>query len=114
MALLTAQSTVATGLQPSYASVAASDTFAPANNRFLFLKNTNAATRTVTITTTRTGPGGVSITDWVGTIAATTGELVFGPFPPDQFADGSTGLATVTCSATAGVTIALIELAPVF
>jgi len=110
MALLAAQPTTITGLQPSYAAVAASDTFVPAPNRILFLKNTNAATRTVTITTTQTGVGAAAVADWTGTIGATTGELVFGGFPSAQFADGATGVATVTCSATAGVTIALIEV----
>ena len=110
MALLTAQATAATGLVPSYAAVAASDTFVPAANRFLFVKNTNAATRTVTITTHSTGVGGVAVTDWVGTVGATTGELIMGPFPGAAFTDPATGLATVTCSATTNVTIALIEL----
>jgi hypothetical protein len=112
MALLTAQPTVATGLTPSYAAVAASDTFVPGPYRILHLLNTNAATRTVTLTTTGTGPGGVSITDWVGTIGATTGSLMFGVLPGNVFADGTTGVATVTCSATAGVTIALIDVSP--
>jgi hypothetical protein len=112
MALLTAQATSATGLTPSFAAVAASDTFVAGPYRILWLKNTNAATRTVTITTVGTGPGGTAITDFVGTIGATTGELCWGVLPANAFNDGTTGVATVTCSATAGVTIALIDVSP--
>ena len=89
MALLTPQPTTITGLQPAYASAAATDTFVPAPNRILFVKNSNAATRTITITTTGTGVGGSAVADWTGTIAATTGELVFGGFRADQFTDAT-------------------------
>ena len=112
MALLAAQPTVATGLQPAYTAASASDTFVPGPYRILFVKNTNAATRTITITTTGVGPGGVSITDWVGTIAATTGELVYGVLPANVFADGTTGVATVTPSVTTNVSYALIDVSP--
>lgn len=111
MALLAAQPTVATGLVPAYSAVNASDTFTPAANRFLYVKNTNAATRTVTITTYSTGVGGVAVTDWVGTVGATTGELIMGPFPGSAFTDPATGLATVTYSASTNVSAALVELA---
>jgi len=111
MALLAPQPTVATGLVPSYSAVNASDTFVPAKNRYLHVKNTNAATRTVTVTTYSTGVGGVAVTDWVGTVGANTGELIMGPFPGTAFTDPATGLATVTYSATTNVTAALVELA---
>lgn len=110
MALLTAQAVVpTTGLVPAYAAVNASDTFAPGPGRYLHVKNTNAATRTVTITTTGTAAGGAAIADWSGTVGATTGELIFPAYPAQHLGD-STGIATVTYSATAGVTAALIEL----
>lgn len=111
MALLTAQSMApTTGLVPSYAAVAASDTFVAAPGRYLHLKNTNAATRTVTVTTVGTAAGGAAIADWSGTIGATTGELLFPVTVPQHLNDPTTGVGTVTCSATAGVTIALIEI----
>ena len=113
MALLTPQTVVpTTGTVPSFAAVAASDTFAAGPGRFLYLKNTNAATRTVTVTTTSTAAGGAAVADWSGTIGATTGELIFPANAPQHLHD-STGVGTVTCSATAGVTIALIEIPPV-
>lgn len=111
MALLTPQAVVATtGTQPTFSAVNASDTFVPSAGRFLYVKNTNAATRTVTITTTGTAAGGAAIADWSGTVGATTGELIFPAYPAQHLQDGTTGVATVTYSATAGVTAALIEL----
>lgn len=111
MALLTAQvMTATTGLVPSYAAVAASDTFVAGPGRYLHLKNTNAATRTVTVTTESTAAGGAAVADWSGTIGATTGELLFPVTVPQFLHNATTGVGTVTCSATAGVTIALIEI----
>lgn len=112
MALLAPQTpTVAAGLLlPTFSAANASDTFAPGNNILLYVKNSNAATRTITIITTPTYRG-LAIGDPVNTIGATTGELVFGPFPPELYADPTTQLVTVTPSATAGVSYAVIALA---
>jgi hypothetical protein len=111
MALLSTQvPTVAAGLVPSFASAAASDTFAPSDRTFLYVKNTNASTRTITVTTPGTAAGGLAIADMVGTVGATTGELILGPFPYQNYADPTTGVATVTPSATAGVTYAVVQL----
>ena len=74
------------------------------------MKNTNASTRTITITTPAVQRG-LAVADPAPTIAATTGELVLGPFPADTYADPTTGVCTVTPSATAGVTYAVIRLA---
>ena len=111
MALLTTQvPTPSAGLVPSYAAANASDTFVPTDRTFLHVLNTNAATRTITITTTVTMRG-LSIQDPGPTIAATTGTLMMGPFPADTYADPATGLCTVTPSATAGVTYAVVQVA---
>lgn len=110
MALLAAQEILLAGTTPSYTAVNASDTFAPGPDIFLHVKNTNAATRDVGIATTKTGVGGLAIADAGGTIPATTGDKMYGPFPANHFADASTGLATVTYTATAGVTAALLKL----
>lgn len=110
MALLATQVPVAaSGLVPAFGAAAASDTFVPDDRTFLYVKNTNAATRTVTVTTPGTTRG-QSIGDMQGTVGATTGELVLGPFPADAYADPVTGLATVTPSATAGVSYAVIRV----
>lgn len=111
MALLAAQVMTPTiGLVPSYGAVAASDTFTPGPGRYLHFKNTNAATRTVTITTYSTAAGGAAVADWSGTIGATTGELLFPASVPQHLANPADGFGLATCSATAGVTVALIEI----
>jgi hypothetical protein len=111
MALLTVQTpTPSAGLVPTYGAANASDTFVPDDRTFLYVKNTNAATRTIAITTPGTFRG-LALPDPAPTIAATTGELILGPFPADTYADPTTGLCTVTPSATAGVTLACVRLA---
>lgn len=110
MALLTTQPTVpAAGVAPTYAAANASDTFNCGANLVLLVENSNAATRTITLTTPGT-PRGLSQGDPSATIAATTGRLIFGPLLPDLYADPTTGLGTVTPSATAGVTYAVVQL----
>lgn len=114
MALFATQEINYAGTTPSYAAVNASDTFVPDEYTFLHVKNTNAATRTITVTTHSTSVGGLGVAD-VGpvTIAATTGDEMIGPFPARHFADPTTGLATVTYSVTTNVTAAVLRLAPV-
>lgn len=110
MALLSTQvPTPTAGLVPTYSAANASDTFTPTDRTFLYVKNTNASTRTITITTPGTVRG-LAVADPGPTIAATTGELVLGPFPADLYADPTTGLCTVTPSASAGVTYAVIQI----
>lgn len=111
MALLSTQTvSPSAGLvSPTFSAANASDTFVPDAQTFLYVKNTNASTRTITITTPATY-GGLAVADPGPTIAATTGELVMGPFPAQLYADPSTGLATVTPSATAGVSYAVIRI----
>lgn len=110
MALLATQTpTAAAGLVPAFTAAAASDTFLPSDRTFIYVKNTNAATRTITVTTPGT-TAGLAIADMVGTVGATTGELILGPFPAQNYADPTTGLATVTPSATANVTYAVVQL----
>ena len=110
MALLTAQEIGYAGALPTLSAVNASDTFVPDDRTFLWVKNTNAATRDITIATVRTGVGGLAIGDVVVTIAASTGEEMIGPFPYSQFADPATGLATVTYTSATNVTAALVRL----
>lgn len=110
MALLATQTpTAAAGLVPTYAAANTSDTFVPGSSVFLLVENSNAATRTITLTTPTT-PRGLSQGDPANTIGATTGRLVFGPLVADVYADPTTGLGTVTPSATAGVTYAVVQL----
>ena len=112
MALLATQPTVpGTGVIPTYSAANASDTFNCGATVFLMVENSNAATRTITLTTPNS-PRGLSQGDPTNTIAATTGRLTFGPLLADLYADPTTGVGTVTPSATAGVTYAVIQLTP--
>lgn len=99
-----------TGLIASYATPTVSDTFVPGNDVFLHFKNTNAATRLITVVTPRTAVAGLAIPDVTHTIAALTGDVFLGPFPAQHFADPATGLATVTTSVVTNVTVALLKL----
>jgi len=112
MALLAAQPTVpGAGVAQTYAAANASDTFPCGANLLLLVENSNAATRTITLTTPNS-PRGLSQGDPSATIGATTGRLTFGPLFPDLYADPVTGVGTVTPSATAGVTYAVVQLTP--
>lgn len=111
-AALTVQQVIrdSSGLTPVYGAPAQTD-LAIANNDgriFLHVKNSNAATRTVTVATPGQ-VGGLDIADLVATIPANTGDKLLGPFPPDLFnqADGS---LYVDVSATAGLTLAVLRL----
>ena len=111
MALLTTQTPGAAGIQETYTAASATDTFAPDNLTFVRVINTNASTRTITIgpaTTYKTG--GQNVSAMSNTIAATTGTLIMGPFPANQYADPSTGVCTITPSATAGVSYAVVRI----
>jgi len=108
MALLTAQQVAITGLSPSFASATASDTIVPDERVFLYYKNTNAATRDITVVVPAT-TFGQNNPDVASTIAATTGEERIGPMVPG-LADPTTGLITITLSATPGVTVAAVRV----
>lgn len=108
MALLSAQQVTITGAAITLGAAAASDTVAPDDRLFLWYKNTNAATRDITVVVPGTQYGQAR-PDVVRTIAATTGEALIGPLVSD-LADPATGLITVTLSATAGVTVAAVRI----
>ena len=81
---------------------------------FIYVKNTNGATRTVTLETQRTsvslpGLGAVPLADIAIVVAATTGEAIIGPIAPSQFND-SDGYAHITFSAVSGVTVAVVHM----
>jgi len=109
MALLATQPSSVNGLAYSLTAAAASDTFTPDLRSFLLVENSNAATRTITMSTPGTYRG-LAVPDPAPTIGATTGRLVIGPLDPTLYADPTTGLGTVTPSATAGVTYAVVQL----
>ena len=110
MATLTTQVINRAALAPTYASAAGGgDKFTPGSNVFLHVKNTNAATRDITVAATKDVLPDMPAPDVVETIPATTGDKMLGPFPAEMFA-ASDGLADIAWSASAGVTVAVLQL----
>lgn len=111
MADLTTQVIVETGLAPTYAAAASGgDTADISNERtFLHVKNTNAATRDVTVDSTQNCNQGFDH-NLVVTVAATAGDVMIGPLPRARFGRASDGRAVITYSAVTGVTIAVVRV----
>lgn len=109
MALLSPQEPTAAGATPSYGAVSASDTFVPGDGVMLIVKNAGGSPDTVAIATPVTHRG-LAVADAGGSVPATTGERWFGPFPAQDYADPTTGLATVTHTFTTSVTCALVRV----
>lgn len=109
MALYSLQDIARTGLAPTYAAVAASDTFQNNGAVLLHIKNTGGSPSNVTVTVATQVDGQVA-TPRVVSIPATTGDKMIGPFPPELYNDPNTGLCTVNYSVTASVTAAAIRL----
>lgn len=112
MALLASQSINRAGLSTAFAAAAAGgDTFLPNSNTFLEVKNASASPVTVTIVTPRNNAYGNPIADNTISVPATTGDKMIGPFPADEYADPTTGLASVTYTASTSVTVGVFTLA---
>lgn len=109
MAALTTQNVSRTGIVPTYAAVASSDTFTPDAQTYVHIKNAGGSTDTVTISVLAGDPAGLTIADLSIAIVTST-EKVIGPFPANFFADPTTGLATIAHSFTTTVTIGVFKL----
>lgn len=107
MALLNKQKVGRAGLAPAYsAATAGGDTVRPDPNLILHIKNGSAGAVTVTVST----PGKVGdldVADAAVNVPAGADAFI-GPLDPATFAQPVTGLANVTYSAAAGVTIAAL------
>jgi hypothetical protein len=80
----------------------------------LHVKNASGAAVTVTwVAPSATGPSGTSLANLAltPTVAATTGDMIFGPFDAVPWADPTTGLVTFNYSATASVTVRALQVA---
>ncbi|OII61211.1 hypothetical protein BJP40_06705 [Streptomyces sp. CC53] len=107
MAALTTNNIVYAGTAPTFESAALSDTAEVGKNKFAVYKNTDASTRTVTIDVpTGNTPYTEKDPDVEYTLAANTGELWI-PLHSDY--DDGTGRCTITVSAIAGVTVAIVH-----
>jgi hypothetical protein len=89
------------------------DTMPAGPNNFLHVKNASGAAVTVTVTPPAGGgPLGTTISPLAltPTVGATTGDMMFGPFPVSPFGDAN-GNVTFTYSATASVTVKALTMA---
>ena len=104
MALLSAQAPNIAGAAMTYSAVTSSDTFVPGNNVYLHVITVGTgATVTVVVPGTQYGQARTDI----ATVLGTNVQRHFGPFVAD-LADPTTGLVTVTFSATTAITSALL------
>jgi hypothetical protein len=109
MTLLATQTINRTGLTPAYTAVTASDTFPPGNQTFIHVKNAGGSPDVCVVAVTAGDPVGLTIAD--NSVSVTNAqERMIGPFPPQFFADPTTGLATVTHSFTTTVTSGVFNL----
>ena len=102
---ISVQNLVRAGALPVFTACAQTDLQVTNDGHtILEFKNTNAATRTITFQTPGTVDG-LAVAEATATIAATTGDLIFKPFPPAHYmqADGN---LYVDLSAFADVTVA--------
>lgn len=107
MALITTFQPSVAGTAPTFAAAAANDTARCGEGYKLIAKNTNAATRTITIAVPGNLPTGDAYPDKVYTLAALTGEQWIPLLR--EYADTTDGLAHITWSATADVTRAVVK-----
>jgi hypothetical protein len=96
------------GTAPTFRAAAASDTAECGPGFVLEVRNTNAATRTVTITVPGNNAYGQANPDPVYTVAADTGELRIPLLA--AYRDPTDRLAHLTYSATTGVTVAVTKI----
>lgn len=91
-------------------SLSTSDSYVFANDGkvILLAEKTGASDCTYTVTTPKT-LGGLALADQTGTVAASTGDKIIGPFEPSTHSD-SNGDVTIAFSNIAGLTVAVVRL----
>ena len=92
----------------SYVAAAASQEFENDGRTFVHVKNTNVATRTITLAKTGNYVGH-TLAATVITIGANTGDQMIGPFPKGIY-NAADGNIDITWSDTADVTIGVFKL----
>lgn len=108
MAQLATQQIAIGGMAPAYAAAGAGGDKVEPGNHALHVKNGSGASVTVTIVTPGTVQG-QAIGDVAVAVPAGADRFI-GPFPSPDFA-GSDGLVSVTYSAVASVTVAVLRIA---
>jgi hypothetical protein len=102
-----------TDISSAMTAAANGDTMPAGPANFLHVKNGSGAAVTVTVTPPAgSGPLGTSLAALAltPTVAATTGDMIYGPFPAYPFADAN-GNVTFTYSAVTTVTVKALTMA---
>lgn len=102
MALGVVQAVVAAGTTANLQTPLSSETVIPAEDLVLHVKNASGSAITVTMVDASKTPGGSSATNPTRSVPATTGDVYI--YIPVVYVDPTTGLVTVTFSATTSVT----------
>lgn len=105
MALLPKVQVTLAGATDSLTAVSASDTFNPDGVCWLEVNNGSGSSVTVTVDSKRASDLGTDVDVVVAVPGGARRKI--GPLPPQRFADPTTGLGTVTFSATTSVTAGL-------
>jgi len=107
---LTPQNAVASGITPTRTgSLSTENTYyVPNDGRvILMFQKSEAVAATIAIPSTAT-LGGLAVADQSITVAATSGDVVCGPFPPSIY--NSSGNLSFTTSNAAGLTVAVVRI----
>lgn len=107
MALLAYQQAAITGPATTFSAVSASDTMAPDDRGFLWVKNASGTIDSVVVVVPGTSFGQAN-PDVTISVPITTGERLIGPLVA-SLADSS-GVITITHSQTTSVTCALVRI----
>lgn len=106
---LTAQRVTRDGVAPTYAPASAEGHYwGNTGRQILHLKNTDAAPVEVSFPISVLVDG-EAVADKTVTVAATTGDLMVGPFPPSQYRQDD-GNAWVNFDSVTGLTVALLDI----
>lgn len=105
MAIVATQQISPAGTAPAFTAAASGQTFLNTGREFLHIKNTSAAAVTVTVPAVGDCSDGY-LHDAAVSVPATTGERYLGPFKSGRFGSEP----AINYSATAGVTVAVVEV----
>lgn len=105
MATLATQSITTSGIGATYVTPGVSDRFQPAASTFIHIKNANASSCTITLTTPFTLDG-LALADRVITVPATSERFID---VPDTLYRSSDGLGDLVVTPTTSVTIAVLS-----
>lgn len=108
MATLTTQNITTAGILPTYAAATAGgDAMVADSTSFLHVKNASGGSINVTLVTPATVDTTLAVGDRVIAVGAGSEQMI--AVPDSLYRDPTTGLATITYSASASVTVAAIR-----